>query len=57
LLKKRKSRPRIKQRLADAAAYGWRDYAQFRHELRELFYEKRLRAIGERVLGIVMDFD
>src|SRR5216683_99189 len=41
----------------DATADGGGDDAEFAHELRELAGLERLRAVGERVVGIVVDFD
>src|SRR5258708_12581992 len=46
-----------RHRLRDAAADGWGDDAELAHELRELARLERLRAVGERVVGVVVDFD
>src|SRR5207302_1469593 len=43
--------------LSEAAAYGWGDDAQLGHELVELAGLERLCAIGESVIGVVVDFD
>src|SRR5882724_10047181 len=43
--------------LGHAAADGWGDDAELGHELIEAGRIERLRAVGERVVGIVVDFD
>lgn len=43
--------------LGDAAADGRRDDAELGHELRELIFVERLRAVAERVVGIVVHLD
>src|SRR5271154_5295030 len=44
-------------RLGDAAAYGGGDDAEFAHELGELRWIQGLRAVGKRVVWIVVNFD
>src|SRR4051812_43318110 len=43
--------------LGHAAAYGGSDDAELGHELIELAGFERLRAVGEGMVGIVVDFD
>ena len=43
--------------LGHAAADGWGDDAELGHELGEIVGMQGLRAVGEGVVGIVVDFD
>src|ERR1700728_1385040 len=43
--------------LGDAATDGWGNYAELGHQLGELGWVEGLGAVGEGVVGIVVDFD
>ena len=47
-----RSRPHL-----NLSPYRWRDNAQLRHQLGKLLGTQRLRAVAERMFGIVVDFD
>src|SRR2546426_8223378 len=42
---------------SDTPADRWSDHAKLAHQLAELLREQGLRAVAERMIGIVMDFD